>query len=100
MLFDVDSAPILPFKLILLLFCSLSLLCSFRPFFSAVSLKFACMLDYLLYEILFAVILLIILADETDSGNTLLYEAGSTFFLLLALFAETTLADLLLLSAI
>ena len=58
------------------------------------------MLDYLLYEILFAVILLIILADETDSGNTLLYEAGSTFFLLLALFAETTLADLLLLSAI
>ena len=58
------------------------------------------MLDYLLYEILFAVILLIILADETDSGNTLLYEAGSTFFLLLALLAEATLADLLLLSAI
>jgi len=58
------------------------------------------MLDYLLYEISFAVILLIILADETDSGNTLLYEAGSTFFLLLALLAEATLADLLLLSAI
>ena len=58
------------------------------------------MLDYLLYEILFAVILLIILADETDSGNTLLYEGGSTFFLLRALLAEATLADLLLLSAI
>ena len=58
------------------------------------------MLDYLLYEISFAVILLIILADETHSGNTLLYEAGSTFFLLLALLAEATLADLLLLSAI
>ena len=58
------------------------------------------MLDYLLYEILFAVILLIILADETDSGNTLLYEAGSTFFLLRALLAEATLADSLLPSAI